>query len=114
MKQQRHDVAWLYREVCARGLNVGSSGNVSARAGRGMLITPTGVRGDTVAPDRLVRMSFDGVWKGATAPSSEWAMHAAIYQAAPAVNVIVHAHLILVDKSKIASVEGLNQKFKIL
>jgi hypothetical protein len=29
-------------------------------------------------------------------------------------NVTVHAHLILVDKSKIASVEGLNQKFKIL
>ena len=71
MKQARHDVARLYREVCARGLNVGSSGNVSARVGRGMLITPSGVRGDTVAPGRLVRMAFDGMWKGETAPSSE-------------------------------------------
>ncbi len=92
MKQARHDVARLYREVCARGLNVGSSGNVSARVGRGMLITPSGVRGDTVAPGRLVRMAFDGMWKGETAPSSEWAMHAAIYAAAPEANVILHTH----------------------
>ncbi len=92
MKQRRADVAWLYREVCARGLNVGSSGNVSARTGNGMLITPTGVRGDTVEPGRLVRMAFDGTWKGDVAPSSEWAMHAAIYAAAPAANVIVHTH----------------------
>jgi L-fuculose-phosphate aldolase len=91
-RKLRADIAWLYREVCARGLNVGSSGNVSARCRKGMLITPTGVRGDTVDPVRLVRMSFDGSFKGEIAPSSEWAMHAAIYQAAPQAEVIVHTH----------------------
>ena len=92
MKRLRQDVAWLYREVCARGLNVGSSGNVSARAGTGMIITPTGVRGDTVDPADLVRMDFSGGHKGRIAPSSEWAMHAAIYAADPAAMVIVHTH----------------------
>jgi L-fuculose-phosphate aldolase len=92
MRKLRQDVAWLYREVCAHGLVVGSSGNVSARAGAGMLITPTGVSGETVAPDDLVRMLLDGTWKGRIAPSSEWAMHAAIYHSTPAAMVIVHTH----------------------
>ena len=91
-------VATLYRELGARGLNVGSSGNVSARlpdgGPAGMLITPTGVRGDTVRPDALVAMAFDGSLHDATglAPSSEWEMHAAIYRAAPEAMVIVHSH----------------------
>ena len=64
MTALRQDVARLYREVCARGLNVGSSGNVSARAGLGMIITPSGVRGDTVDPADLVRMDFAGGHEG--------------------------------------------------
>ena len=92
MTALRQDVARLYREVCARGLNVGSSGNVSARAGLGMIITPSGVRGDTVDPADLVRMDFAGGHEGPLAPSSEWAMHAAIYRADPAAMVVVHTH----------------------
>ena len=92
MTALRQDVARLYREVCARGLNVGSSGNVSARAGLGMIITPSGVRGDTVDPADLVRMDFAGGHEGPLAPSSEWAMHAAIYRADPAARVVVHTH----------------------
>jgi L-fuculose-phosphate aldolase len=85
-------VAALYRELGARGMNQGSSGNVSARTAAGMLITPTGVRGDEVRPDALVAMGLDGAWGGPLAPSSEWEMHAAIYRAAPEAMVIVHTH----------------------
>ena len=88
----KHQVAGLYREVCARGLNTGSAGNVSARTKSGMLITPTGVRGDTVEPGRLVRMAFDGTHKGSVAPSSEWRMHAAIYRADPDARFVIHTH----------------------
>jgi L-fuculose-phosphate aldolase len=92
-----HQVAGLYRELAVRGLVVGSSGNVSARVARGepaggMLITPTGIAGDSVRPDALVAMALDGRWQGPLAPSSEWEMHAAIYRAAPAAMVIVHTH----------------------
>ena len=92
MKALRRRLAELYRAVAARGLIVGSSGNVSGRTGKGMLISPTGIRGDTVAPEGLVAMGLDGAWKGDIAPSSEWRMHAEIYRAYPAAQVIVHTH----------------------
>lgn len=88
----RHEVASLYRELGARGLNVGSSGNVSARCGGGMLITPTGIQGGNVTAEGLVRTTLDGDYDGAVRPSSEWQMHAEIYRATPAAMVIVHSH----------------------
>ncbi|MBN8891921.1 MAG: class II aldolase/adducin family protein [Rhodospirillales bacterium] len=92
MSTIRRQLAALYKDVAARGLNEGSSGNVSARAGRGMLITPTGCTAATVTPKSLVTMGLDGTFKGRTRPSSEWEMHAAIYRAAPEAMVIVHTH----------------------
>ncbi len=92
MNALRDTIAGLYRAVCARGLVVGSSGNVSARTEGGMLITPTGVRGDVVAPGELVAMDFDGNVASDLTPSSEWRMHAAIFRAAPAAMVIIHTH----------------------
>ena len=92
MSKLRHAIAALYRELGTRGLNVGASGNVSARTKHGMLITPSGITGDQVAPKSLVDMSLDGTHKGPIVPSSEWAMHAAIYQQDPTAGVIVHTH----------------------
>lgn len=91
-KRLRHDLAALYRDLGRRGLNAGTAGNVSARLGQEMLITPTGITGDEVSPAAIVRMRLDGTWRGKLRPSSEWAMHAAIYQADPAAGVIVHTH----------------------
>ena len=92
MSGPRRPIAALYRELGLRGLNVGASGNVSARTRHGMLITPSGITGESVAPKSLVEMTLDGIHKGRTIPSSEWAMHAAIYQQDPAARVIVHTH----------------------
>ena len=92
MSKLRHAIAALYRELGTRGLNVGASGNVSARTRHGMLITPSGITGDAVAPKSLVDMTLDGTHKGRIIPSSEWAMHAAIYQRDEAAQVIVHTH----------------------
>ena len=85
-------VAGLYREVARRGLITGSSGNVSARSPRGMVITPTGIRGDAVAAGDIVAMTLEGEVVGRSLPSSEWRMHAAIFRAFPAAMVIVHTH----------------------
>jgi L-fuculose-phosphate aldolase len=88
----RHALAGLYADLGRRGLNAGTAGNVSARTRSGMLITPTGITGDTVTPEAIVKMSLDGTWKGKHRPSSEWQMHAEIYRAAPVAGVIVHTH----------------------
>jgi L-fuculose-phosphate aldolase len=90
--QARHDVTTVYREIGRRGLIAGSSGNVSQRTRKGMIITPSGCSAETLAPDGVVAMTLAGDVKGSVAPSSEWAMHAAIYLAYPAAQSIVHTH----------------------
>ena len=57
-----------------------------------MIITPSGCSAETLAPDGVVAMTLAGDVKGSVAPSSEWAMHAAIYLAYPAAQSIVHTH----------------------
>lgn len=92
MSGGRERVAGLYRDMARLGLITGSSGNVSARSGTGMLITATGVGGDAVGAGHVVQMTLDGVSRGRRAPSSEWRMHAEIYRAFAAAQVIVHSH----------------------
>jgi len=90
--QARKDVAAAYREIGRRGLIAGSSGNVSHRTRVGMIITPSGCSAETVDAGDLVAMTLAGGVKGSQAPSSEWAMHAAIYLAYPAAQCVVHTH----------------------
>jgi L-fuculose-phosphate aldolase len=90
------DGADLYRALGERGLVVGAAGNVSLRTNRGMVITPSGLVSHEIIPQMMQTMGLDGTHDGAQdstlAPSSEWAMHAAIYQQDPAARVIVHTH----------------------
>ncbi len=88
----RDRLVWLYRALAARDMLIGSSGNVSARDGDGMLITPTGCGAETLAPAQIVAMTLDGRWQDLWKPSSEWELHAAIYAQDPAAQVIVHTH----------------------
>lgn len=88
----RHAIIEASRYIAAKGLNSGTSGNISVRAATGMLITPTGIAPEKLAPPAIVDMTLDGDWTGGSRPSSEWNMHAAIYQAFPQANAIVHAH----------------------
>ena len=81
------------RQAYAEGLFSGTSGNLSIRTDRGMLITPTSVRYETLSPEDIVHLRPDGaVLEGRFAPSSEWRMHAEIYARFPAVGAIVHTH----------------------
>jgi L-fuculose-phosphate aldolase len=86
----QHDVAWLYREAGRRGLIADRSGNVSGRTPEGMLITPSGA--DPDADQALVAVTLSGSVSGTGTPSSEWAMHAAVYRSCPDVRFIVHTH----------------------
>jgi len=80
------------RLLDARGLNRGSTGNLSHRSGDGMLITPTGLGADDIGPDDLVWLGWDGMLRGALKPSSEWHFHQALYRARPELQAIVHTH----------------------
>jgi L-fuculose-phosphate aldolase len=79
-------------EMNARGLNQGTSGNVSVRFGDGLLITPSGRPYESLVVDDIVRMDLKGGYWGALLPSSEWRMHSDIYRAKPAAKAVVHVH----------------------
>jgi len=88
----RKAVVEAYRELSDKGLNAGSSGNISVRFGSGMLITPTGCTAETLRTEDLVDCGLDGTFKGPLAPSSEWAMHAEVYERVEAASAVVHTH----------------------
>ena len=76
----------------AEGVNQGTSGNVSARAPGGMLITPSGIPYETLTPDTIVFVADDGTWEGPWRPSSEWRMHLDIYRTRAEAGAVVHTH----------------------
>ena len=83
----------LARRMLRERLSAGRSGNVSARLGEGMLITPTGIAADALSVEMLVYLDGEGRGEpGALLPSSEWRFHQAIYQRRAEAEVIVHTH----------------------
>jgi L-fuculose-phosphate aldolase len=82
----------LYSTLGARGLIVGSSGNVSERSEQGMIITPSGGSPDGIGDGGMARVTLGGKALNNVTPSSEWEMHAAIYKAFPEANCVVHTH----------------------
>jgi L-fuculose-phosphate aldolase len=77
------------------GLNQGTSGNISARHGDTMLISPSATPYDALTPDMIAAMPIDGEygsWKGPLKPSTEWRFHLDIMKARPDVGGIVHTH----------------------
>jgi len=89
----RERVAALYVELGRLGMCSASSGNVSARFGRGMLITPSGVPAKQAEAAGIVAMELDGVVRaGEARPSSEWHLHAGVYRKLPAAKCVVHTH----------------------
>jgi L-fuculose-phosphate aldolase len=83
------------RELDRSGLNRGSSGNMSARDGDAMLITPSAVPAQDLEPGLIVRMPLDrddGAWEGPRKPSTEWRFHRDLMRARPEIGAIVHTH----------------------
>ncbi|MDE2577675.1 MAG: class II aldolase/adducin family protein [Hyphomicrobiales bacterium] len=84
------------RTMETAGLNTGTAGNISARLGDDMLITPSGVPNDALSPDGLAVMKLEPgdepIWKGPFKPSSEWRFHRDVLRARGDVGAIVHAH----------------------
>jgi L-fuculose-phosphate aldolase len=88
----RREIVNLAREARTRGLVTSTVGNLSARRGSGMLITPTRRDYADLTPRQLVALGLDGTLRGRGQPSREWRLHAAIYRARPDVRAIVHTH----------------------
>ncbi|MYD42555.1 MAG: class II aldolase [Gammaproteobacteria bacterium] len=91
-RQLREELTARYKQVDEIGLNELSSGNLSVRFGDGMLISANGAAAASITPDAIVKTAFNGAYDGERRPSSEWRMHAAIYQMHAEAQAIVHTH----------------------
>jgi len=75
-----------------RGVNQGTSGNISVRVEEGFLITPSGVPYNEMEPADIVTMKLDASHKGTRKPSTEWRFHRDIMAKKPEVGAVVHLH----------------------
>jgi L-fuculose-phosphate aldolase len=91
----RQEIIAQCRFMNTSGLNQGTSGNISARFGDRMLITPSATPYDAMEPEMLASMPLEGepgTWEGPLKPSTEWRFHHDILTARPEVGAVVHAH----------------------
>src|SRR5688500_1609600 len=81
------------RRLVDMGLSPATSGNLSARAKNGYIITPSGSSYDSVSPEDLVFMGDDWTHSGGQRPaSSEWRLHRATYGRRPDAEAWFHVH----------------------
>ncbi|HZD73144.1 MAG TPA: class II aldolase/adducin family protein [Actinomycetota bacterium] len=90
----RAAIAEAGRELERAGLVQGTSGNLSARdpGGGTVAITPSAVPYRRIHPADVPLVGPGGVEEGPHRPSSELAMHLAVYRARPDVAAVVHTH----------------------
>jgi L-fuculose-phosphate aldolase len=79
--------------LLADGLAIGAAGNISARAGDLVAITPSGIGYHEMRPADICLVALDGTQlpDNTEEPSSETPMHLAIYAATEA-RAVVHTH----------------------
>jgi len=94
MKHQalRREIVAACINMNARGINQGTSGNISARVPDGFLITPSGMTYEETEAGDIVMMRLDGSHEGKRKPSSEWRFHRDLMATRPEIGAVVHTH----------------------
>lgn len=92
----RKDIVEIGRRLYQKGYIAGTEGNISIRITENEVITtPAGFPKGFLQPKELVKVDLTGKKIGGPKnifPSSEIAMHLAIYKARPDVKAVIHAH----------------------
>jgi L-fuculose-phosphate aldolase len=92
LADEREAVAAASRHLAQRGLVIGTAGNISARNGDLVAVTPTGADLGTVTAEMVTVIDLDGaIVDGDLAPTSEVPLHTGVYAATDAL-AITHAH----------------------
>ena len=94
-KPLKKEIIRFSRMLYDKGMVNAYEGNVSARRGKGMWVTPSAVCKGTLRPDMLVRLDLGGEVKYSRPPyraSSESKLHLAIYNMTERIGAVVHAH----------------------
>ncbi len=101
----REKLVRVCRMLHHKNLIAAMDGNVSVKFGDGLLTTPSGVNKGFLEEDQLILVDWNGrVVGGEGQPTSEMAMHLAVYRLRPEVAAVVHAHPPLATAFSIAGI----------
>lgn len=91
--EARRSIVEIGRRIWERGYIAANDGNLSVRIGEKILVTPTGRSKGFLRPEDIVEVTSKGrpLSRGGE-PTSELAMHLAVYEERPDVGAVVHAH----------------------
>lgn len=95
LQKEREQIVEYGKKMSADKLTPGTSGNISIYdAEKGLMaISPSGIGYYDVTPEDVVVMDLEAnVVEGTRKPSSEWALHTAMYKVKPDCRAVVHAH----------------------
>jgi len=91
--QQKTAIADICKKIYDRGYVVATSGNVSVRNSKHLLITPRATRKDQMRPELIVECDADGIpINPAALPSTEIEMHREAYRQRKDIHAVIHAH----------------------
>ncbi len=84
----------IFVKLYQAGLNTSRSGNISARNGKTMIISPSGVAASDITPEKFVEVKIGNgeIVGGTFIPSSEWRFHHDIYEYFKENRAIIHTH----------------------
>ena len=92
LERERERVAAASHRLAREGLVLGTAGNVSARHGDLVAITPTGATLEQLTAEQVTVVDLDGALvAGELAPTSELALHLGAYRRRDA-GAVVHTH----------------------
>ena len=105
---QKEELIYWAKRLYDKGLSPATTGNISVKTERGILISASGAAMGDLAPDDLVLIDFEGnsieAAKGKKA-SSEKFLHIDIYQEREDIDAIIHSHCPYITAFAVAGVE---------
>ena len=101
----KQEIVMICRMMHQKNLIAGLDGNVSVKCGDHLLTTPSGVNKGFLRMDQIITVDWEGrVVQGEGHPTSEMAMHLAVYRLRAEIGAVIHAHPPLVTAFSIAGI----------
>lgn len=101
----KQEIVLICRMLHQKNLIAGTDGNVSVKCGEYLLTTPSGLNKGFLRLDQIISVDWEGkVVQGQGQPTSELALHLAVYRQRPEVNAVLHAHPPLVTAFSLAGI----------
>ncbi len=101
----KEEILTICRMMHRKNLIAGCDGNVSVKCDDYLLTTPSGVNKGFLRTDQIIAVDWEGrLIQGEGVPTSEMAMHLAVYRLRSEVNAVIHAHPPLVTAFSVAGI----------